>query len=92
VTFSAIRGIGLNVSFLQTVFISSLPLFLTTFFIQGIGGFGTVEGGLAVGFIIIGFSKETAISGSFLIHSAILTCLSLLALIVFINSRKKIIT
>ena len=57
--------------------IKSYLLLVSRFFrqpclIQGIGGFGTMEGGWALGFIAVGASKEIAINTGFGFHLIIL--------------------
>ena len=56
----------------QILFASSFAIFSTALPIQGIGGFGTMEGGWALGFIAVGASKEIAINTGFGLHLIIL--------------------
>jgi len=56
----------------QILFASSFAVFSTVLPIQGIGGFGTMEGGWALGFILMGITKEVSISTGFGFHLIIL--------------------
>lgn len=88
-SFFLVRALGLNLSFSQTIFVFSLPLFLSTVFVQGMAGFGTLEGSWTAGFIILGISKELAIASSFAIHGIILFYLIILAVFGFINLKRN---
>ena len=63
-----VSGMDINLSYLEVVFASSFAVFTTVLPIQGIGGFGTLESGWAVGFIGVGLTKEIAISSGFGYH------------------------
>jgi glycosyltransferase 2 family protein len=63
---------------IQILFAVSFAVFSTVLPIQGIGGFGTMEGGWALGFISVGLSKEVAINTGFGFHLVLLAfCISL---------------
>jgi uncharacterized protein (TIRG00374 family) len=63
-----VRGMDINLSYFEVIFASSFAVFTTILPIQGIGGFGTLETGWAVGFIAVGVTKEVAISSGFGYH------------------------
>jgi len=61
-------SIDLPLNTLQILFASGFALFTLILPVQGIGGFGTMEGGWALGFIAVGLSSEMAISSGFVFH------------------------
>ena len=73
VNYTLIIAIGIDMTFWAVLFASTFAIITTILPVQGIGGFGTMEGGLAIGFIAFGISKETAICSGFVYH--ILFCI-----------------
>ena len=65
--------LGINVGFWAVLLASTFAMLTTILPIQGIGGFGTLESGWALGFIALGISKEIAISSGFIYHISIYT-------------------
>ena len=65
-------GMNLEIHFIPAVFASSFAVFSTILPIQGIGGFGTVEGGWAIGFILIGLPETVAVASGFGFHIIVL--------------------
>ena len=63
-----VSAMNINLSYSSVVFASTFAVFTTLLPIQGIGGFGTLESGWAVGFIAVGVTKEVAISSGFGYH------------------------
>lgn len=61
-------GINIHLHPLQILFASAFVLFTFMIPVQGIGGFGTTEGGWAVGLLAVGLSSEMAISSGFVFH------------------------
>lgn len=57
-----------NIGYIPAVFASSFAVFTTVLPIQGIGGFGTIEGGWAVGFILVGVPDAVAVASAFGFH------------------------
>ena len=66
--FLLTTGINIQLHPLQILFASSFVLCTFMIPLQGIGGFGTTEGGWALGFIAVGLSSEMAISSGFVFH------------------------
>ena len=83
------NAMNINLSFFEVLFGSTFAIFTTVLPIQGIGGFGTIEGGWTVGFIAVGLTKEAAISSGFAYHIIIWIYFLLLGLIGFISIRKQ---
>lgn len=61
-------GIGIHLDPLKILFASSFVLVTFMIPVQGIGGFGTTEGGWALGFIAVGLPGDMAISSGFVFH------------------------
>jgi len=57
--------------------------------IQGIGGFGTLEGSWAISFMAMGVTKEAAISSGFVMHIISIIYLAILFIIGFTGLNKK---
>jgi len=72
VVFVLLLAMGSDLGFFDVVFASTFALLTTILPIQGIAGFGTIEGGWIVGFMLIGLTKELAISTGFVFHTLIL--------------------
>ena len=65
-------SMGIYLEPAQILFASSFAVFSTVLPIQGIGGFGTMEAGWALGFIAFGVTTEVAIKTGFGFHLIIL--------------------
>ena len=83
------NAMNINLSFFEVLFGSTFAFFTTVLPIQGIGGFGTIEGGWTVGFIAVGLTKEAAISSGFAYHIIIWIYFLFLGLTGFISIRKQ---
>jgi len=92
VNYTLIIAMGIDMTFWIVLFASTFALVTTILPVQGIGGFGTIESGWAIGFISAGLSKEVAISSGFVVH--IITILYVLILggytLVFRNENPNI--
>ena len=62
------RGISIELSFFQVIFISSIGIVFMILPIKSIGGFGTTEGSWALGMMLLGYGKEAAIESGFVVH------------------------
>lgn len=65
-------GMGIPVGFLAVLFASTFAIISTVLPIQGIGGFGTIEGAWTIGFMLIGLTKADAISSGFGYHIVVI--------------------
>ena len=81
-------AMGIHLSYFTVLMASTFAVFTTLLPIQGIAGFGTMEGGWALGFIAIGLSKEVAISSGFGYHIITLTFLFTLGSYGFLMLKK----
>lgn len=88
-SFIIVKAMGINIIF------ESFMLALTFFFmtsmipIQGIGGFGTFEGGWSISFMVVGVTKEVAISSGIIMHIISIIYLILLFIIGFTGLQEK---
>jgi len=83
-----VTAMNINLSFFAVLLGSTFAVFTMVLPIQGIGGFGTIEGGWAVGFIAIGLTKEIAINSGFVVHIVILVYFLVLGLLGLISMRR----
>jgi len=77
---SLIRGAGIELDIASALVGTLFLLIVNSLPIQGLLGFGTFEGGLSAGLILLGVSAESAIIASLLSHVAILLFAVLTAL------------
>lgn len=66
--YSLLKGMGLEISFIQVIIGSIILLVVAAIPIQGIGGFGTYEGAWSIALIVLGFNSDVSIASSFVIH------------------------
>jgi len=62
------KSLNINFDFLTVVFSTSFAVFTNILPVQGIGGFGTLEGGWSAGLIAAGLDSEVAICSAFIFH------------------------
>ena len=69
-TFSIIllKGINIELNIFQVIFVSSIGVAFLILPIKSIGGFGTTEGSWAIGLMLFGISKQTALQAGFVVH------------------------
>ncbi len=91
VFYALMRGFGLEVSLVKLVFGSTIAIIANALPISGLGNWGTLEAGWAAGFLIVGLSKEEAISSGFGVHMVIFLVCGLTALFCWasLNSFKE---
>jgi hypothetical protein len=65
-------GMGIPIAFLAVLFASTFSIISTVLPVQGIGGFGTVEGAWTIGFMLIGLTKADAIGSGFSYHIVVI--------------------
>lgn len=78
-------SMGIHLEPVQILFASSFAVFSTVLPIQGIGGFGTMEAGWALGFIAVGIPKEVAVSTGFGFHLILLLYTISLGIFGYVN-------
>lgn len=91
VFYALMRGFGIEVSFVKLLFASTIAIIANALPISGLGNWGTLEAGWAAGFLIVGLSKEEAISSGFGVHIVIFLVCGLTALFCWasLNSFKE---
>lgn len=85
-------SMNIDLGYIPVLFASSFAVFSTVLPIQGIGGFGTMEGGWALGFIAVGTPKDIAINTGFGFHLVMLAYTVFLGVFGYLSifwSRKK---
>lgn len=63
-----LKGMGLHVGVLEVVIGSTFCIFTNILPLHGIAGLGTYETGWTIGYLMVGVSKEAAISSAFITH------------------------
>jgi len=63
-----LKGLHIYLNVFQVIFVSSIGLFFLVLPVKGVGGFGTTEGSWAIGLILLGVTKKSAIEAGFAIH------------------------
>lgn len=81
VFYAYLRAFGIEVLFLKVVFGSTIAVIANALPISGLGNWGTLEAGWAAGFLIVGLSKEEAITTGFGVHILIFLVCAITALI-----------
>ena len=87
-TYTLIIAMGIDMTFWTVLFASTFALITMILPVQGIGGFGTMEGGWAVGLITMGVTKEVAISSGFSYHIIILIYFLILGFMSILKKRQ----
>ncbi len=65
---------GMEIVFSSVVIGSTLAIMTNVLPINSIAGFGTIEAGWTVGYMMLGFDRNIAIFSAFLVHFCILFC------------------
>jgi glycosyltransferase 2 family protein len=90
--FFLLRGVGLNLTFFEIVFITSFYVLLPLVPVNAFGGFGTTEALLVVLIVSFGYVREAAVIASFQIHLIQLSLAVILGLFGFLHlwiAKKK---
>ena len=90
--YTLVIAMGINLDFFTIVLASTFAVFTTVLPIQGVGGFGTIEGGWAIGFVAAGLTKEVAISSGFGVHIITIFYLLILGMSELTRAHKQMIT
>lgn len=87
VMYILVAAMGIDFPFGTVLLASTFSLLTTILPIQGLGGFGTIEGGWTIGFMLFGISRELAISSGFSMHIIIILYYLILGAIGFVYRR-----
>jgi len=82
------NAMGISLTIWCMVFAITFVFFTTILPIQSIGGFGIIEGGWALGFMVMGISKEISISSGFGFHIILLTFALVLGALGLVNIHR----
>jgi hypothetical protein len=85
--YAFLKGFGIDISFLLVVFGSSVGLMVSTLPISGLGNWGTLEAGWAVGFLMAGISKEKAIATGFGVHILVFIICAIISLFCWVSLK-----
>lgn len=80
VIYVIIIAMDVDIEFGAFMLATTFYLMISILPVQGIGGFGTFEGGWAISFMAVGVIKEIAISSGFIIHIIFIVYIMILAL------------
>jgi uncharacterized protein (TIRG00374 family) len=83
--YAFLRGFGIEISFMEVVFGSTIALITSALPVGGLGNWGTLEVGWTAGFLLIGLSKENAIATGLGTHILIFITSALLGLICWVT-------
>ena len=86
------RFLDINILYIKSTLASSGAIMSNILPINGLGSFGTLEGGWSLGYMIMGISKELAIVSGFIMHLIVIATLLLFSSIGFLYllmNRKK---
>lgn len=90
-TFLLMYAMNFKLSFSLILLGSTFAIFSTILPIQGIGGFGTTESAWAIGFILLGISKQDAINSGFGYHIIVLIFTIIMgSLGIFLLKKKRL--
>jgi glycosyltransferase 2 family protein len=91
-TFFLIYAMGFKLSYSIVLLGSTFAILSSVLPVQGIGGFGTTEGAWVVGFVLLGISRDDAISSGFGYHIIVLVFTILIGMIGLFFLKKGIIS
>jgi uncharacterized protein (TIRG00374 family) len=90
ITFYAyMKGFGIDVSSTKLILGSTIAVIGNALPISGIGNWGTLEAGWAAGFLMVGLSKEKAITTGFAIHILIFVACTLISFFCWVTFKKQ---
>lgn len=91
-----LTSMGIQIDILSVVIGSTLAILTNVLPINSIAGFGTIEAGWTLGYMMLGYHKDVAISSAFMVHLFILCCALFYGLLCYIyqlirnNNRKRV--
>lgn len=89
ILYMEIKAMGIDISLTPFLLASTFFLMTSIIPVQGIGGFGTLEGGWAISFMAVGVMKDVAISSGIIMHIISIIYLILIFIIGFTGLREK---
>ncbi len=89
VFYAYMKGFGVEVSSTRLILGSTIAVIGNALPVSGIGNWGTLEAGWAAGFLMVGLSKEKAITTGFGIHILIFIVCAVISFFCWVTSRKQ---
>ena len=86
--YAFLRGFGIDISFPNVVFASTLAIITSALPISGLGNWGMLEVGWAAGFLMAGLSKEEAIASGFGVHIMVFAICIVIGFICWITLKR----
>ena len=86
--YAYMKGFGIEISFTKMILGSTVGVIANALPISGIGNWGTLEAGWAVGFIMVGLSKEKAIATGFGVHIIIFIVCAIISFFCWVTFKK----
>lgn len=86
--YAYMKGFGIEVPFTKMILGSTVAVIANALPISGIGNWGTLEAGWAVGFLMGGLSKEKAIATGFGVHILIFIVCAVISFFCWVTSKK----
>jgi uncharacterized protein (TIRG00374 family) len=87
--YAFLMGFGIFVPFPKVVFGSTIAILANALPISGLGNWGVLEAGWAVGFLLVGLSKEEAIATGFGVHILIFLITGLIGLPCWLTLKQR---
>ncbi len=87
--YAYMKGFGVDVSSTKLILGSTIAVIGNALPVSGIGNWGTLEAGWAAGFLMVGLSKEKAITTGFGIHILIFVACALISFFCWVTLRKQ---
>jgi len=76
-----VKSFAIDITFIKSILASSGAVITSYLPINGLGNFGTLEAGWALGYTMLGVSKNVAIASGFVMHIIIVVIGLLLSII-----------
>ncbi len=89
VFYAYMKGFGVEVSSTKLILGSTIAVIGNAIPISGIGNWGTLEAGWAAGFLMVGLSKEKAITTGFGVHILIFIVCAIMSFFCWVTLRKQ---
>jgi len=87
--YAYMKGFGIEVPLTKMLLGSTIGVIANALPISGIGNWGTLEAGWAAGFLMVGLSKEMAITTGFGVHIIIFIVCTLISLFCWLTLKKQ---
>jgi uncharacterized protein (TIRG00374 family) len=87
--YAYMKGFGIEISFTKMILGSTVGIIANALPISAIGNWGTLEAGWAVGFLMVGLSKEKAIATGFGVHIIIFIVCAVISFFCWVTFKKQ---